>query len=513
MDVRTEDKPWLEQLLRPLIVAVLISCVAASWAWLLRIMLPDWNDGYLIALCFLAAMEAFISHRLLRTRLDRLDARWRYRAAEIFSLYFLMQVAVNIGAGRANIFANIPNFEPETLFAFFLVMGCWAAATWTASELEDLGRAPEDYQSYRPPAESLYARFFVGAAILLTGTGISYINVATVFDLSRPGAPGLVLNVALYFLLGVMMLGQMQYAVLNQRWRSQGTRVAEGLAGRWVRYTAVLLVAVALVAFMLPTGYTVGLLDVGRYVLTVLFALIVLVISLLLFPIMWLLSLLGIGTGEVGDRRALTPLDLPPPPPASGGNDFFELLRSLLFWAVALGIAAYFTRSFLRHGGGSSILRWLAGLAPVRLLLRLWNALWGRLRGYARVVAQNLPRRGTPVALPERTPTPRRSLFRRPGSLPPREQVLYYYIDTVRRAGKQGFPRRRNQTPQEYRASLEPNLPEGQPDIEGLTRAFIEARYSPHEVEMEEAGQARSRWQRLGDALKSLTRDQDARRT
>jgi hypothetical protein len=508
------DSRWLDDALRPLVVAAMIACVAASWVGLISLMSPGWRGTYLIVFCFLVALEAFATRKLMNTRLHRLDARWRYRLAEIFMLYLLLQIVANINAGRANVLAGIPNLEASTIFSFILVMFCWGAATSTASELEDLTRPPEDYRGWVPPSESLYKRFLAGGALLLVGAGLSRIEIANLLNLSRPGTPGLVLNVAVYFLLGVMMLGQMQYTTLNQRWRTQGARVSSGLAGRWVRYSAVFLVLVALLAFVLPTGYTVGLLDLARYVLSLIFALMLLAISLIALPLLWLLKLLGFGPGAAGMPRMKPPTPpMPPAETASGGGDFLELLRNVLFWVIALGIVAYFARSYVRQGGrGAGLVRMLARLGPVRLLLRLRAALWRRLRGYARAVGERLPRRGAPPATPEQAATRRPSLFRRPGSLPPREQVLYYYLDTVRRAAERGYPRRRSQTPQEYSSTLAPNLPEkGQAEISGLTDAFIVARYSPHEVEPEEAGDARSRWQRLQDALGALGRtDRDA---
>ncbi len=43
--------------------------------------------------------------------------------------------------------------------------------------------------------------------------------------------------------------------------------------------------------------------------------------------------------------------------------------------------------------------------------------------------------------------------------------------------------------------------------MDDLTDAFVEARYSPHPVQTEDAGRARTRWQRLGDALKGLRKE------
>jgi hypothetical protein len=90
------------------------------------------------------------------------------------------------------------------------------------------------------------------------------------------------------------------------------------------------------------------------------------------------------------------------------------------------------------------------------------------------------------------------------GALTPRERVLYYYLSIVRRAGQQGFPRRRHQTPHEYSTTLESNLPQLEEDIETLTQAFIEARYSRHELAPDQEQRVRANWERVKSALRAL---------
>ncbi len=57
------------------------------------------------------------------------------------------------------------------------------------------------------------------------------------------------------------MLGQVRFATLRKRWQAQETKIVI-TAGRWVRYSLALIGLAAFLAFLLPTGYTVGLLEV-----------------------------------------------------------------------------------------------------------------------------------------------------------------------------------------------------------------------------------------------------------
>jgi hypothetical protein len=94
----------------------------------------------------------------------------------------------------------------------------------------------------------------------------------------------------------------------------------------------------------------------------------------------------------------------------------------------------------------------------------------------------------------------------------PREQVRRYYLAAVKEAAEEGAPRQAHQTPSEFAADLASNWPESDPEIESLTEAFLDARYSPREIVEVEASRARSAWQRLAQALRRPKRYSDAPR-
>ena len=281
-----------------------------------------------------------------------------------------------------------------------------------------------------------------------------------------------------------------------------------------MRYGLAFVGLAALVAFLLPTGYTVGLLDVAAtvihaisYLVALITTIILAILSLLLMPFALLF-----GTERPVRRRALPPLELPPQEagglsgPAPG---WFEILRSLLFWAAALGTVFYVTRSYLRDH--PELVRALTSLEPVRALRRFLIALWRRLVGVAEAVGEHIPRRlSLWRSRRDASATPFR-LFRL-GALSPRERVLYYYLSILRRASQQGFPRRRAQTPYEYDRSLGPHLPEAEQEMGMLTQDFVEARYSVHPVDREKEKQVRTHWQRVRAALRTLKRKPDTAR-
>ena len=73
----------------------------------------------------------------------------------------------------------------------------------------------------------------------------------------------------------------------------------------------------------------------------------------------------------------------------------------------------------------------------------------------------------------------------------------------VRRGGDQGVARKPSQTPAEFAVQLEKAVPEASEDIDSITQAFIEARYSRQEVDSGKADRVKAIWARIRRALQS----------
>ena len=509
--------PWLENLFRPLVIGVMFGCIALSLVGLVHLFFPAWNATYLIVGCVLAALEANYSYRLIRARQLRGTDVLRFRVIELMMLFILLKIGSYVGDRWADVLADIQTWprqpwnilDPETTVAFTLALLSWWASSQTVRDLERIGEPPELHRYYVSPIESLTTRFFWGGAVLLIAAGITRIGVAALLNLSRPPVPGLVLNVLLYFLLGLVMLGQVHFATLLKRWQAQEMKVAEGLTGRWARYSLAFIGLAALLAFLLPTGYTIGLLDavatiiyILGYILTLLSMILLFIFSLLLMPFAMLF----------GSERPTPPQPILPPPqlpqqqPGGAAPGWFEILQSLLFWAAALGMVVYVVRSYLRDR--SELLEALGTRGPIRALRAFLIALWRRLVGLAEAASERIPRR---LSLRRARPRSPKEPFRffRLGALSPRERILYYYLSILRRAERQGFPRQRAQTPHEYDATLGPHLPQARQEMDLLTQAFVEARYSQHVIEPGQARRVRVDWQRLKAALQALKRKPD----
>jgi hypothetical protein len=80
----------------------------------------------------------------------------------------------------------------------------------------------------------------------------------------------------------------------------------------------------------------------------------------------------------------------------------------------------------------------------------------------------------------------------------------------VRRADEQGWRRKPSQSPAEYARRLDQALPSAREDIDSITEAFMEARYSRREVDADKANQVKATWGRIRRALQEKSRGERA---
>ncbi|HEX6506904.1 MAG TPA: DUF4129 domain-containing protein, partial [Chloroflexota bacterium] len=137
------------------------------------------------------------------------------------------------------------------------------------------------------------------------------------------------------------------------------------------------------------------------------------------------------------------------------------------------------------------------------VLGRVWTTFLLRFRRYVETVVERVPGAAALRAVPSLVPS-RSMRWGRIGSLSPREQVLFYYLSVVRRAHRRGIERRGAQTPYEFSSDLAPRLAESEGDMQALTAAFVQARYSRHELPEDEVSRVRTSWQRVKDALRQV---------
>ena len=167
-------------------------------------------------------------------------------------------------------------------------------------------------------------------------------------------------------------------------------------------------------------------------------------------------------------------------PPAVVGGMTWVLI------ALGVGIACWFL--WQRVGG------W-AGLRPILAQIRSWwqrtrNGIQDQLTEVRIFVAEQLGREA-----PLRRTDPRRRL--NPDELSAREQIRYFYLQTIKRAKDKGLERQPHQTPAEFLSDLRSEWPESADDSEDLTEAFLHARYSRSQLSSENVSPIKEAWTRL----------------
>jgi hypothetical protein len=538
------DEAWHVSLYRIALIAIMAGSLAAG-PLVLRYGLGSSWMGYLLPVAVVAGAAGALTTGLLG------KPSWRDRRGAIFRLG---EVLLLILLARAVVWAfsegfpqltDVPKwllapgdfFTGEFAFAAVTLILSWGVAVLAAADFRELAIQPDEvaaresrewgdsrsqWRAGNPRArtdilQGFAVRWIGLGIVLIVCAGLTRVSVElTQSGVVRAGLRGtglqgaVVVALVAYFLSGLLLMSHGRLAVLRGRWYNQEVEIAPSLIRRWHTSSALFVALIALAALLLPLGATGWLARALEWLI----AMIARIVMAVVFLFSLLIALIAQLFQRLFGAPAETPYEIPPmPSPSPRLPTQAELTSQLppwlggaLLWLVVGAITVFLLVNFARTSGllegrlGALLLRW---------------RLWWRAR-QARIeesLAGGMKRLRAPFARRQRAaarpPVPGRA-----GGDPrlPREQVRRYYLAAVKEAAEEGAPRQAHQTPSEFAADLASNWPESDPEIESLTEAFLDARYSPREIVEVEASRARSAWQRLAQALRRPKRDSDAPR-
>ena len=511
---RYKRNPWADYLFRPVAITIMIMCLAVSVVNFVRLINPAWNGNYFLLAILITTVEAIYSYRLLQLRPSWQVSRLRYRLAEFVILVVILKLLNFAGMSMAQIGAQLQASWQDPLrllnaeFAVLLVLAglAWFAASDTVDDFEQLY---DIYADTGLTLQLLRSRFLWGGLILVFITGLSQTILVTGFesltDFSRPTLSGILVNVLVYFMLGLILISQVNLTRLSVRWNLQDIPPRAGLVKNWARVGLIFMGLITVIAFLLPTNYTMGLLEVAGWLVGALIQLIVTAFYLL-FILMNLLAylLFRLFGGEEGQETGLEPLPPPPvvesPPPAAPPLPWLELLQSLAFWLVAIAVIVFMAKLYLEDHPG--LVRQLVSIKPIRLILAALARLWHFLTRWTQLAIEKLPER-IKASAPQRTGNVSNGVWNwfNLRGMDSRQRIVAYYLNILQRAEKTGVTRRPHQTPYEYEPDLEQTVPEAQEEVKQLTEVFLRARYSKQTFDPTQTSIVKVYWQRLKRAL------------
>ncbi len=491
-----------------LLVVVLVVGVASAVLAALERFIPGLEFPWLMPLLAFVAADAVVTQRVVTRERLSFAEQGGLRMAELVVLLVAVRLA-SLSSEELPLLQTATSWIRDPLaffggtFSMYLLPSflMWCGATVLAqSVLHFEAELPGEGWIGIPSEEALvieeraqavarFDRYWLFCTLLslacatLALYGVSLVRALQHWDTARP-----VLAVLGVLLAGLQLHSQGQFDRLTYGWQLGQVVVTPDVsyrtraASRWLSIGALLLgLALGSVALLIPPPPIVPVLNALLLASTVLLALVVGLMSLLLLPFAWLLSLL---TGS--------PAPVPPAVPQLPVMQIPEttperpLLPALIFWLCAVmlvGIAA------LRYAQQRRDLRALVARWPrLHWILARIYGVWREAQewtAYATlVIRQNVRRRTASRRAPYPPLTGTRAQLRE----------LYYRL--IRAAERGGVDHTASQTPYEFRTAVGDKLPAVRADVAVVTDLYVAAEYGPAMPEEVEVRRARRAWRR-----------------
>ena len=514
------------------LVCMMMVCGVMTIGILVQNALPNWHSGIIAGVMVFIVIDRLYTFQQLKS-LTLFSSEWviAYGAQWIvivLFIRFLLSYANGLAAFLADLslFArgDVANFfTGEFVITLLLALLVWVLTAQFLGLLDEIGLDPElalredpgRLQADVVPAHQRLVNliFSLGIALVIL-TALTRINTSAIFS-SPNGIPKIEVSrfsggeagALLYFIFGLALLSLSRLMSLQTHWNRLRIPVSsDNLTRQWGIYSLFFLLILAVIVSLLPAGDSLGFFSVVGALFGFLIRVLILISQLIVAVGFFLISLPFLLLGKTPpflNRFAPPPLPVPqaqPVPPISI-SAVWELIRSILLWGSLVLIIVYSFILFVRQH--DSILAALRKSRITNWLILAWQWLYRNAdktraslshaiaEGWQSIVARLEGKRIRP-----------RPAWVSLRSLEPRRQIYFFYLAMIRRGSEQGITRKPSQTPSEYAVQLENALPSASEDIDSITDAFVQARYSRQEVDSRKAESVKAIWGRIRSALK-----------
>jgi len=518
------------------LVGLMMACASVSFSQFAQrittssnpsILTTPLNLWYLPILVLAISIEVFAT----RNKLDSLDGveKWIYHIAEWIVFTIILKMVIYLIIGTDHLGADLQSWEqnPASFFVFYSANGrnqmndqaaflpmlallfiAWLLVSDISKEMDvlqseltdfkwEIGKLDNDRQAAR---QRIAERLFMIGGVMIVATMAARINIKG-FLPDNPAFQASLINVVVYFFLALVFLSQTQFAFLRGRWFWSQTPVAPHIGRNWIRYSLIFFGIIAIIAVILPTSYTLNLLQLIQVVVNFFIQIGFFIVSLFAYLFGLVASLFGVKRPTDTDNTPLPTPTFVPPPAAGGPLPWLELLKSILFWAIFIGIVGFAIVHFIRQN--SFLLSGALKVPGLGWIIKAIKSFWVWLAGTGKQISTSVSSglRRIFQTVPKSISREMQQLFNF-RQLSPRQQVVFYYLKLVERSKKSGVNRMPHQTPNQFASDLDQVIPEVREEVDQLTGSFIEARYSQHPVGAQQTTLAQRLWRKIVKSLK-----------
>lgn len=474
------DMPWLTSVLRPTLIAIMTACLAIGMLSFLRYALPSLPflyTGSTVFLTVVATLLGCISTTWLAQPGQRGKRNTGLRLAELGLLLGLTRLIVWITVGNwptFNLFITRPldaMLDGAFIMALIVVGMAWGAASAITSDFLQMslqpdeiyaaqqrtGRSSDDptppnYTNRRGVLGGFVSKWIFGGVLMVLLSAGTQVQPSEngFFAIGRQNIDPVVISATIiYFLVGLILISQGQFAVLRARWTLEKVPSSGSVLRNWPIYGGLMIGGIGLAATLLPFGGTFYFARILSAIIGFLYMVMATIMQVFFGLFGAFLALLFGESEEPPMEQApieFEPFQMPEAPPDTAGAP--PWLGGTIFWIILtllLGYAAY-----IYLGGRGFSFGWLRRfwhLLTMRIRELFGN--YGEWRANRRMTADDPETEGTAPTVIDNWLT--RLRLR---NLNPDQQVRYFYMTMLHQAQEAGIGRRGGETPLRYAPRL-----------------------------------------------------------